>query len=582
MFRTVLVANRGEIALRVIRTLREMDIRSVAVFSDADRDALFVQEADEAYRLGAAPAPESYLNVGAILDVAGRSGAQAIHPGYGFLAENAQFAEAVECAGLVFVGPSPHALSVMGDKVQARQAAAALGVPLVPGTPGPVETVEEALEFADRAGYPVAVKAAGGGGGRGIRLVNAANEMEGALEAARREAGAYFKNPQVYVERYFHDPRHVEIQVLADTDGRMVTLGERDCSVQRRHQKLIEEAPGPAVDRALRERMGAMAMLAAQSVGYTNAGTVEFLLSRDGSFYFLEMNTRIQVEHPVTEMVTGIDIVREMVLIAARDGMSVGESVIEPDGHAIEVRVNAEDPANGFRPTPGTITRYVPPGGIGVRVDSGMYAGYRVPGEYDSLVGKVIAWAPDREQARRRMVRALGEYRIDGIATTIPFAMAVLQHPVFVAGQVGTQFLTEHGGEVQVGEQAPSEGEGEAFGVARERERSFEVEVNRKLFRVKVAELTAAKSEPRTQPRERKGGSRRQAGGRELVSPMNGTVVEVRRGVGDVVTQDAVLFVVEAMKMENEVGAHRPGTVSAIDVQVGDSVESGQRLAVIE
>lgn len=581
LFRKVLIANRGEIALRIIRTLREMGIPSVAAFSDADRDALFVREADEAYRLGPAPATESYLNVQAILEVARQAGADGVHPGYGFLAENAPFAEAIGEAGLVFIGPSPHALRVMGDKVLARAAAAARGVPVAPGSPGPVEQVEDALAFALEVGYPIAVKASGGGGGRGIRVVETPEEMAGALDAARREAGAYFKNSEVYLERYFHDPRHVEIQILGDKTGHIVHLGERDCSVQRRHQKLIEESPSPAVDRELRERIGEMAIRAATCVEYDSAGTVEFLLTREREFYFLEMNTRIQVEHPVTEMVAGVDLVREMILAAAGKPITVRENLLEPNGHAIEIRINAENPFQGFRPTPGAITQYLPPGGPGVRVDSGVYAGYTVPGDYDSLIAKLISWAPDRETARRRSLRALDEYAIEGVSTTISFARAVIEHPTFVSGEVGTQFLAEHGEELLVG---PADALSVELGYAAEERgpgRTFEVEVNRKLFRVTVSERASRNN---SRGKVRSGRPKRAAApsGTELPSPMNGTVVGVRKTVGDAVHKGDVLFIVEAMKMENEVAAHRTGTLTAVDVEIGDAVESGRRLAVIE
>jgi acetyl-CoA/propionyl-CoA carboxylase biotin carboxyl carrier protein len=578
MFRKVLIANRGEIALRIIRTLREMNIASIAAYSDADRDALFVQAADEAYRLGRASAAESYLNIPAILEISKQSGADAIHPGYGFLAENAAFAEAVAEAGLTFIGPSPHAIRVMGDKIAARSAVSKLGVPVVPGTDGPVESVDGALVFAEKCGYPVAVKAAGGGGGRGIRVVESAEQIGEALEGARREASSYFKNPDVYLERYFHDPRHVEIQVLGDSHGKLIHLGERDCSIQRRHQKIIEECPSPAVDAALRERMGEAAIVAAESVAYSNAGTVEFLLSRDGEFFFLETNTRIQVEHPVTEMVYGIDLVKEMILVAAGEHLSL-EQASEPSGHAIEVRVNAEDPARDFHPTPGAVTRYLPPGGPGVRIDSGLYPGYEVPGDYDSLVAKLIAWGPDRETARRRTLRALNDYVIEGISTTIPFAGAVLSHPRFVRGEAGTAFLAEHGEELVLEPRSGRSVGSEAQTRSRGGERRFEVEVNRKLFRVGVSEVSqAAGARRQTQKKRQTRGS----SDKELNSPMNGAVLAVRRQTGDTVEAGDVLLIIEAMKMENEVAAHRSGVLSKLEVSVGDAVESGQLLAVIE
>ena len=584
VFRRVLVANRGEIALRIIRTLREMGITSVAAFSDADRDARFVEEADEAYRLGPAPAAESYLSVEAILAVAEEARVDAIHPGYGFLAENAEFAQAVADSGQVFIGPSVESIRIMGDKVRAREAVAALGVPVVPGTDGVVNRLEEALAFGERYGYPVAVKAAGGGGGRGIRVVEAPDRMEEALERARREAGTYFRNPQVYLERYFARPRHVEIQVLADNLGNLVHLGERDCSVQRRHQKLIEESPSPALDRALRERMGNMALLAARSAHYTSVGTVEFLLSEDGEFYFLEMNTRIQVEHPVTEQVTGVDLIREMVLAAASEPISVRSNVLDLNGHAIEARVNAEDPAAGFRPTPARITRYLEPGGIGVRIDTGVYPGFTIPPEYDSLVAKVIAWGADRESARKRLLRALAEFRVEGPATTISFAEGVLSHPIFAAGEATTSFIGDH-----LAELAPprlsaavvaSDG---ADSASRGQERVFDVEVNRHLFRVRVAELQTNRLAAARQPRQKKAAARVGAGvGPDLLSPMHGSVIVVKKRQGDKVEQGETLFIVEAMKMENEVAAHRAGTLKRIDVEVGQTVEADQRLAVIE
>ncbi|MDQ2742995.1 MAG: acetyl-CoA carboxylase biotin carboxylase subunit, partial [Chloroflexota bacterium] len=525
MFHKVLVANRGEIALRVIRTLREMGIMSVAAFSEVDRAARFVQEADEAYLLGPAPAAQSYLSIDAILAVARQARIEAVHPGYGFLAENVAFAEAVGEAGITFIGPSPHAMLVMGDKVQARRAVAELGVPLVPGTVGPVRTLQEAIAFADSAGYPVAVKASGGGGGRGIRVVHEPGAMPDALEGARREALAYFNNPEIYLERYYHDPRHVEIQVLGDQHGTLVHLAERDCSVQRRHQKLVEESPAPAVDRALRERMGEMALRAARSVHYDSAGTVEFLLTRENEFYFLEMNTRIQVEHPVTEAISGIDLIREMVLAAAGEPLTVRDNLLDPRGHAIEIRVNAEDPVNGFRPTPGPITTYREPGGFGVRVDSGVYQGYSIPQEYDSLMAKLIVWAPDRQAARLRALRALGEFEVAGPATTIPFAAAVLRHPVFVQGDAGTTFVTEHMDELlsEIGP-VPSSVECAVPGTRRGEARTFEVEVNRKLFQVQVAELVAVKAVQKTSKRSTST-QRMVQHTNDLVSPMHGTVI---------------------------------------------------------
>lgn len=581
MFDKVLVANRGEIALRIIRTLREMAIHSVAVFSDADRDAPFVGHADESYRLGPAAPAESYLNANALLEIAKRSGAEAVHPGYGFLAENFAFAQQVLDAGLTWIGPSPAAMQVMGDKVMARRAVAGLGVPLVPGTSGPVANLAEANDFVHEHGFPVVVKAAGGGGGRGMRVVEESAALPDALESARREAQSYFNNPEVYIERYFDNPRHVEVQVLGDTHGTLIHLGERDCSTQRRHQKLIEETPSPAVSPELRARLGAAAVRAAVSAKYSSAGTVEFLLARDGAFYFLEMNTRIQVEHPVTEMVTGVDLIREMILIAAGERMTLASDGVNLNGHAIEARINAENAADGFRPTPTRISEYIVPGGPGIRVDSGVNQGFVIPAEYDSLMTKLIAWAPDREQARRRLLGALGEYSIAGPATTIPFISEVIRHPEFVTGEVGTRFVEKHLAEL-VSRMAPAPKFSDAIPANAQpaERRQFDVEVNRKLFAVTVSETRPpARSTGRvTRPAAASGGTR----GKTVVSPMHGTIIAIRRERGDVVNVGDVLFVVEAMKMENEVAAHRAGTLSSLTVSVGDTVESGQALAAID
>lgn len=581
MFSKVLIANRGEIAVRIVRTLREMDIGSVAVYSEADRDALFVQEADEAYRLGPPPAAQSYLDSEAILSIARQAGAQAIHSGYGFLAENVPFVQAVIESGIVWIGPPVEAMRLMGDKVEARRTVEPLGVPLVPGTPGPVTSLGEAIAFAASAGYPVAVKAAGGGGGRGIRVVREEAEMADALEGASREALAYFKNPEVYLERYYANPRHVEIQVLGDTHGNLIHLGERDCSTQRRHQKLIEESPGPAVDRALRTRMGEAALRAARSVSYHSAGTVEFLLNREGEFYFLEMNTRIQVEHPVTERVTGVDLIREMILVAAGEPLTVRESFLDLDGHAIEVRINAEDVRQGFRPTPTTITSYREPGGPGVRLDSGVYAGFTIPSEYDSLMAKLTVWAPHREAARRRALRALGEFRIEGPCSTISLAKAILETPVFTEGEIGTTYVESHLDALlaAIPDEAPVV-QAEQDGRRREAERTFDVEVNRKRFTVRLAEIIEAAGPATTQKRRTTG--KRAVQSNVLASPMHGTVIAIRKAIGDSVAEGEPLFVIEAMKMENEVAAHRGGTLAAIEVAIGETVETDQQLAIID
>ena len=583
MFRKVFIANRGEIAVRVVRTLREMGITSVVGFSDADRDALFVLEADEAYHLGPSAAADSYLNMAALLEVSALSRAEAVHPGYGFLSENPAFADAVQEAGLTFIGPPPHAMRTMGDKVAARRVARDLGVPLVPGSSGPVTSIHAARDLAREIGFPLVVKASGGGGGRGIRLVRSDQELEAALAASRREAESHFKNPDIYLERYFEEPRHVEIQVLGDNHGRLVYLGERDCSIQRRHQKLIEESPSPAVDRDMRVRLGEMALRVAGSVGYSSAGTVEFLLAPDEQFYFLEMNTRIQVEHPVTEWVTGVDLVREMVLVAAGEPQTVAHSRDELYGHAIEVRINAEDPSADFHPTPTTITKYREPGGPGTRVDGGVYTGYTVPPHYDSLLSKVICWAPDRDGARRRTIRALREFEIEGPRTTIPFHLATLAHQTFIDGAATTAFLNHHGEEIlqSVTPRALHRQPADTSDMVRGEGRDFEVEVDRQLYRVRVSEVRSRQKSEGKRRQDRTSTARR-INSVDLASPMHGTVVGVKKQVGDGVALDEPVFVLEAMKMENEVRAHRSGTVTAILAHAGDTVETDQTLARIE
>jgi len=445
MFKKILVANRGEIAVRIIRACRELGIATVAVYSEADRDALHVQLADEAYCVGPIASKQSYLNIASIISVATSVGADAIHPGYGFLAENSDFAEVCQAVGVKFIGPTAEAIEKMGDKSTAKATMKLAGVPTVPGTEGLIQSAEEAAETADAIGFPVIIKATAGGGGKGIRIVHSQEELRAALTLAQSEAGSAFGNTGVYLEKYLVKPRHVEIQVLADQHGRAIHLGERDCSVQRRLQKLLEESPSPALSFAMRAKMGEAAVAAALAVQYEGAGTVEFLLDEDGtSFYFMEMNTRIQVEHPVTELVTGIDLVREQITIAAGYPLSCAQTDVVQRGHAIECRINAEDPDKQFLPCPGTITAYLPPGGFGVRVDSAVYQGYAVSPYYDSLIAKLIVWAPTRQEAIDRMKRALGEFQIAGIKTTISFHERLLEHPSFVAGDVNTRFLEFH------------------------------------------------------------------------------------------------------------------------------------------
>ncbi len=440
-FGKILIANRGEIAVRIIRACRELGIATAAVYSEADREALHVLMADEAFLLGPAPARESYLAIEKLIRIAKESGAEAVHPGYGFLAENAAFAEACQQAGLVFIGPPPAAISAMGDKTAARRAAMRMGVPVVPGTSEPVSDDAEAARVAKEVGYPVMIKAALGGGGIGMRLVRSEGELASALRMARSQARSAFGDAAVYIERYLEEPRHIEIQVLADSHGATVHLGERECSIQRRHQKLIEESPSPFVDAAMRARMGEAAMKVAAAVGYVNAGTVEFLVEGQKNFYFLEMNTRLQVEHPVTELVTGIDLVKEQIRIAAGEKLGYGQADVTWTGWAIECRIYAEDPYRNFMPSPGMLTALRAPGGPWVRDDSGVYEGYTVPVYYDPLISKLIVWGPDRTEAIRRMARALREYKVSGVRTTIPVLQQIMADPDFAAGRLSTHFL---------------------------------------------------------------------------------------------------------------------------------------------
>jgi len=596
VFEAVLVANRGEIALRVIRACRELGVRSVAVYSDADLDARHVRLADEAYRLGPAPASESYLNVARILEVAQQARVAAIHPGYGFLSENADFADAVVDAGLVFIGPSPDAMRSMGDKLSAREVAIAADVPVVPGTDEPLTDPAEALSFGETHGYPIAVKAAYGGGGRGMRVVTSADEAVEAVGAAQREATTAFGRGEVYLERYIARPRHIEVQILGDLDGTVIQLGERDCSTQRRHQKLIEESPAPGLGEELRARIGDSAVRIAREVGYTNAGTCEFLLDEDGSFYFLEMNARLQVEHPVTELVCGIDLVHAQFRIASGDGMGITQHGVRRRGHAIEARINAEDPASGFMPTPGLITRFAAPEGPGVRVDAGVESGSEIPRVYDSLIAKVVVWAEDRERARRRLQRALSELIIEGVATTTPFHQFALDHPDFVAGRVSTVSVEKEWDLSSIPAQPAATSAGDDDRGARE----VTIEVGGRRFDVRVHDgqagaLTAPSAgsstgsstgSPTRQARTRSKVSGPRAhqnpASEDVVAPMQGSVVKyaVEKGA-QVVTGDLVV-VLEAMKMENHINAHRDGVVTEIHFAPGDVVESGAVLAHID
>jgi acetyl-CoA/propionyl-CoA carboxylase biotin carboxyl carrier protein len=577
VFGKVLVANRGEIAIRVFRTLRELGIGAVAVYSEADRGSLHVAQADEAFLLGPGPPAESYLHQARVLEAARRAGADAVHPGYGFLAENAAFARAVAEAGLAWIGPPAEAIEAMGSKVRARRLMQEAGVPVVPGTTEPVESVEAVLALGDEHGWPLAIKAAAGGGGKGLKVVRAPEEAERALASARREGEAYFADSTVYVERFLEDPRHVEVQVLADAHGTVVHLGERDCTIQRRHQKLVEETPSPAVGGELRERIGALAVDAARAVGYRGAGTIEGLLGRDGDYFFLEMNTRIQVEHPVTELVTGIDLVREQILVAAGEPLSFAQEDVRLAGHAIECRINAEDPANGFLPAPGTITVYREPAGPGVRVDSGVAEGSEVVGLYDPLVAKVIVWDADREHARRRMLRALDEYAIEGVTTLLGFHRALLDHPCFVAGETCFGLLETIAEEAR--EKAPAARGGAPAATRSER---VAVELDGRRYEATILRPEPPHAELARRRRERAGDGGRHGAAREaVVSPMQGTVLAVEVGEGEEVREGQVICVVEAMKMENEITAHRPGVVTGLSVAAGESVATGQVICVV-
>jgi acetyl-CoA/propionyl-CoA carboxylase biotin carboxyl carrier protein len=581
VFAKVLVANRGEIALRIFRTLRELGIASVAVYSDADRSAPFVAYADEALALGGLSAAESYLVVDKLLEAAARSGAEAVHPGYGFLAENASFAAAVEAAGLVWIGPPPAAIELMGSKTRARQAMRDAGVPIIPGTTDPVGSAEEVVALGERIGYPLLIKAAAGGGGKGMKVVSSPGEAAQAFESAQREGQSYFADSSVYVERYLEDPRHVEVQVLADAHGNVIHLGERDCTIQRRHQKLVEETPSPAVTPELRDRIGKIAVDAARAAGYRSAGTIEGLLTPEGDYFFMEMNTRIQVEHTVTEEVTGLDLVREQVLIAAGEPLSLRQEDVVLRGHSIECRINAEDPSNGFLPSPGRITSYREPSGPGVRVDSGVAAGSEISGLYDPMIAKLIVHDSNRETARRRMLRALAEFEIGGVKSLLGFHQALLTHACFIDGET-CHGLVESEELAQRAEQFSHQ----ATTVAAAPDGSLSqvttvAEVDGRRVQVKVLVPEPPYRGLARRRRERAAGGANGAGSNTVVSPMQGSVLSVKVAEGDVVEIGQVICIVEAMKMENEVAAHRGGTVTELAVAAGQPVTTGQTICVI-
>jgi acetyl-CoA/propionyl-CoA carboxylase biotin carboxyl carrier protein len=568
----ILVANRGEIAVRVMRTCRELGIPTIAVYSEADRDALHVEMADEAHLLGPPPPAESYLNVGKILEVAQKARATMIHPGYGFLSENETFARGAAHAGITLIGPPPEAMALMGDKAEARRAAERAGAPIVPGTEGPI-TPEGATEEAKRIGFPLLVKAAFGGGGRGMRVVEREGDLTEALESAAREAGAAFGRPEVYLERFIGRAHHVEAQILADTQGNVSFLGERDCTLQRRHQKLVEESPSPLVDAERRARVGEAAIAIAKSANYVNAGTIEFLMEEDGSFYFMEMNTRLQVEHPVTEMVTGLDLVELQIQVA------LGERVVvEPDmrGHAIECRLNAENPYRDFLPGPGLVTALRPPGGPFVRLDAGVAEGKAVAGNYDSMFGKLIAWGPDRDAARRRMLRALHEMVVEGIPTTIPFHQWVLDQPEFVDATATTNWVEQALGEGRFdtgGEMA-----GPAAAAAPKPVRLV-VEVGGRRVPVSLwgEGMPVAPAPPEALHGHGHGGT-----SGTIAAPMQGTIQKVMVETGQEIEAGQDLCILEAMKMENRISSPRDGVVGEIYVKAGEVVQTDQALLVIE
>jgi len=589
VLKKVLIANRGEIAVRVIRACQELGVATVAVYSELDRDALHVRLADEAYALGGQTAAESYLNTEAILDVIERSGADSVHPGYGFFSENTDFARTITDRGVVFIGPPPEAIDVMGDKVSSRIAAQNAGVSGVPGTVEFLSSHTEVVAFGEEFGWPVAIKAAFGGGGRGMRVVNSANEAEGAFESAQSEALKGFGRDECYVERYLTWPRHVEMQVIADMHGNYVWIGERDCSAQRRHQKLVEESPAPAFPPEIRQAMGEAAVKVAAACGYYNAGTVEFLF-QDGEFFFLEMNTRLQVEHPVTELVSGIDLVREQIRVASGEKLSFSQDDIELRGHAIEVRVNAENPAGGkFLPSPGRITTLVPPQGFGTRWDGGYEAGDEVSQYYDNLIGKLIVWGSDRPTAIARMLRALKEFRIEGVATTIPADVAILAHPDFAAAKHSTKWVEDTLDLTGV-DSAPvvtETADGEVPKVRRE----VDAEVNGRRYRVAlwvpdipvaVGSGSGAAAAPRPRRSASSGSGAGAVGAGTVTVPMQGTIVKVSAVVGEPIEAGATICVLEAMKMENNITADISGTLTELRVEAGQGVGPGDVVAIIE
>jgi acetyl-CoA/propionyl-CoA carboxylase biotin carboxyl carrier protein len=578
---SILIANRGEIAVRVIRAARDLGIRTIAIYSELDRDAVHTAMADEAWNVGTAPAADSYLNVDRILEVARESEATAIHPGYGFLAENAGFAQKVLDAGLIWIGPPPAAITMMGDKIESRLAAAAAGVPGVPGIDEPLTSVDQVAEFAHEYGFPVAIKASAGGGGRGLKVVRDADGLADAFEAAGREAEAWFGNPAVYVEKYLQRARHIEAQVLFDNHGNGVFLGERDCSLQRRHQKLVEECPAPGLTDDERSHIGELALALGHAANYESVGTVEFLYS-GGEFYFLEMNTRIQVEHTVTEEVFGVDLVAEQIRMANGEELSI-TTTPQPVGHAIEFRINAEDPSQGFAPSPGTLVKYTEPGGPGIRIDAGVVQGSEISQYYDNMIAKLIVTGKSRDEVIQRAQRALREYEVGGVDTTIPAHLAILTNEDFLEGRVSTRLVEDELDFSHLERStAPTLPEDEELS-----ERNLTVEVGGRRFTVKywAKVMTAPGSGKRVAPRRKapklskQGGT---SGGEGVVAaPMQGTIVKIHHKAGDSVEAGEPVCVLEAMKMENEIKAESSGEIVELRVQVGDTVSAGSPIMII-
>jgi len=585
----ILIANRGEIAVRVIRAAREMGITTVAVYSELDRNAMHVRLADEAYALGGQTAAESYLNTERILQAIDQSGADGVHPGYGFFSENADFARSITAKGVAFIGPPPAAIDEMGDKVSSRKAALRGGCPIVPGTTEFVKSVDEIFAFGAEFGFPLAIKAAFGGGGRGMKVVRSADEVQEAMDSAQRESKAFFGRDEIYIERYLTWPRHVEVQLIGDQHGSIVWVSTRDCSAQRRHQKLIEEAPAHDLAAGIEDEMGAAAIKAANAVGYYNAGTVEFIY-QDGEFFFLEMNTRLQVEHPVSEVITGIDLVEWQIRVASgeRLPMTQAEVAAKRHGHAIEVRINAENPAGGkFLPSPGTISKLITPHGFGVRFDAGYDTGDTVSQYYDNLIGKLIVWGKDRPTAIARTIRALEEMVVDGPATTIPADLAILRHPDFQAMKHSTKWVEEKldlsGVAAPVAPPRDEADDAEGSLV----QRSTTVEVNGKRFDVKMwvpeqqGVVTAGPAKATKKPTRSASASATAGGSGNVEVPMQGTIVKVLVAVGDAIEAGQAVVVLEAMKMENQIAAEKAGTVKEIKVKAGDTVGAGDVVVVI-